>query len=181
MDWQKDTGRYIARQVPQQAFQQSLAITKSDFRVVNHYAHPHCVTPDTFSFLPYPDVPGNDYPKTYPSYHLLYWYQICFIINLSHSWEPFAHSMAAVRNWPYRKLTEWPAAVLIPRSEGFVQGGLVHFERIYFVVHSLFQQPVNQRYAKTAAHLTCLQKERMCGTFCNNLIYKNLFSSARPK
>lgn len=47
--------------------------------------------------------------------------------------------------------------------------------------HSLFQQPGNQRYAKTAAHLTCLEKERMCGTFCNNLIYKNVFSSARPK
>lgn len=52
MDWQKDTGRYIARQVPQQAFQQSLAITKSDFRVVNHYAIPTVLLLTRFHFCP---------------------------------------------------------------------------------------------------------------------------------
>lgn len=52
MDWQKDTGRYIARQVPQQAFQQSLAITKSYFRVVNHYAIPTVLLLTRFHFCP---------------------------------------------------------------------------------------------------------------------------------
>ena len=54
-------------------------------------------------------------------------------------------------------------------------------ERIYFVVHSVFQLFENQYSANLAAHLTCFKRCQMCSALCNYLIYMGYFSTAHPE
>ena len=54
-------------------------------------------------------------------------------------------------------------------------------ERIYFVVHSVFQLFENQYFANLAAHLTCLKRCQMCSALCNYLIYMGVFLHCAPR
>lgn len=54
-------------------------------------------------------------------------------------------------------------------------------ERIYFVVHSVFQLFENQYFVNLAAHLTCLKRCQMCSALCNYLIYMGVFLHCAPR